>query len=142
VLQLEIMTGGQHENSGVFFRAEPGKKWQGYESQIYNRWRDGDRTKPKDYGTGGIYNRQPVRKVYSNDREWFTMTVVAHGRHIATWVNGNQAADWTDTRPPNRNPRRGYRAEPGVILFQGHDKTASLSFRNIRVVEYPKAAAK
>ena len=141
-LQLEIMTGKEHVNSGVFFRAIPGLKWMGYEAQIYNRWLDGDRGKPKDYGTGGIYRRQPARGVYASDREWFTMTVVAHGRHIATWVNGQQAADWTDPRDRHENPRRGYRPEAGVILFQGHDRDGDLSFRNIRVAAYPQTAGK
>jgi hypothetical protein len=31
---------------------------------------------PIDYGTGGIYNRQPARKVVSNDREWPVKHVV------------------------------------------------------------------
>jgi hypothetical protein len=141
-LQLDVKTGGPHQNSGVFFRSEPGVRWIGYEAQIRNEWRDNDRSKPVDYGTGAIYNRQPARKVYSNDLEWFTMTVIAHGPHLATWVNGCQAADWTDTRPRSRNPRRGYRPEAGVISLQGHDPTTDLSFRNIRIVEYPKAASK
>ena len=75
--------------------------------QIWNGWKDDDRTKPVDYGTGGIYNRQEARKVVSTDNEWFTMTVVAHGNHIATWVNGYQTADFTDTRPTKTNARDG-----------------------------------
>ncbi|MBN1342000.1 MAG: DUF1080 domain-containing protein [Phycisphaerae bacterium] len=136
-LQLDVLSSGRFLNSGVFFRSEPDVKWIGYEVQIRNQWTGDDRAKPVDYGTGGVYNRRPARKVYSNDREWFTMTIVAHGRHIATWVNGYQAADWTDERPPNSNPRRGYRAQAGVVSLQGHDPTTDLSFRNIRVAEYP-----
>jgi len=139
VLQLDIISNGDHLNSGVFFRAIPGKFWSGYESQIRNQWRDGDRTKPVDYGTGGIYNRQPARKVVSSDYKWFTKTIIAHGRHIAVWVDGCQVSDWTDPRPPNENARVGYRAKPGVISLQGHDPTTNLSFRNIRVMEYPPA---
>ncbi len=135
VLQLQIRVNGTHLNSGVFFRAIPGQFWAGYESQIRNQWRDQDRTRPVDYGTGGIYNRQPARIVLSSDQEWFTKTIVMHGRHIAVWVNGIQVSDWTDPRPPNPNPRRGYRALPGVISLQGHDPTTNLCFRNIRIVE-------
>ena len=51
---------------------------------------------------------------------------------MATWVNGIQVADFTDTRPANTNARQGYRAEPGVISLQGHDPTTDLSFRNLR----------
>jgi hypothetical protein len=64
------------------------------------------------------------------------MTVVAHGYHLATWVDGYQVADFTDTRPVDEtNARRGARKAPGIISIQGHDPTTDLSFRNIRVAE-------
>ena len=56
-----------------------------------------------DFGTGAIYRRVPARKQTSQDNEWFTMTVVARGRHFATWVNGVQQVDWTDNRPAEKN---------------------------------------
>jgi len=139
VLQLDIISNGTHLNSGVFYRAQPGQFWSGYEAQIRNQWMGEDRTKPVDFGTGGIYNRQPARMVVSSDREWFTMTVVAHGPHMATWVNGIQVADFTDTRPPAESARNGYRAAPGVISLQGHDPTTDLSFRKIKAAEMPAA---
>jgi hypothetical protein len=137
VLQLDIISNGQHLNSGVFFRAISGEFWSGYESQIRNQWEGDDRTRPVDFGTGGIYNRQPARRVVSTDGEWFTKTIVAHGRHLAVWVDGYQVSDWTDDRPPRENARQGYRAEPGVISLQGHDPTTDLSFRSVRIVEFP-----
>ena len=45
------------------------------------------------------------------------MTIVADGRHLATWVNGVQVADWTDNRPAEDNARKGYRAEKGAISW-------------------------
>ena len=75
----------------------------------------------------------------SSDLEWFGYTVIAHGNHIATWVNGYQAADFTDTRKVGKNARRQCRLEGGVISLQGHDPTTNLSFRHVRVAEYPKA---
>lgn len=138
VLQLDIISMGKHLNSGVFFRALPGEFWQGYEAQIRNQWEGDDRTKPVDYGTGGLYNRQPTRKVVPNDNEWFTMTVVAHGNHFATWVNGYQCTDFTDTRQPDRSGKTGRKDDKGCISLQGHDPTTDLSFRNIRVAELPK----
>lgn len=141
VLQLDVFSNGDHLNSGIFFRAEPGRFWSGYESQIRNQWQGDDRTKPVDFGTGGVYNHQPARKVVSSDREWFTKTIVAHGPHIAVWVNGYQVSDWTDTRPPSDNARRGYRAKAGAISIQGHDPTTDLSFRNIRIAELPATAS-
>jgi hypothetical protein len=139
VFQLDIISHGTHLNSGVFFRAQRGQFWSGYESQIRNQWQGDDRTKPVDFGTGGIYNRQPARRVVSTDREWFTKTIIAHGPHLATWVNGFQVADYTDTRPPHESARQGYRAKPGVLSLQGHDPTTDLSFRHLHIAELPSA---
>jgi hypothetical protein len=156
VLQLECISNGKHLNSGIFFRARPGEYQQGYEAQIRNQFTKEERDyvvedyDPKtnkllgkrkikspavDYGTGGIYRRMPARRGLAKDGEWFTMTVVAHGRHIATWVNGVQVVDWDDHRPPRDNARAGYRADKGAISIQGHDPTTNLSFRNFRIAE-------
>lgn len=156
VLQLDCRTNGDGLNSGVFFRCIPGQYQNGYEAQINNK----HAAKPKsytideydpenhklkdkkkidnwsaDYGTGAIYRRIPARLPAAKDREWFTMTIVAHGRHIATWVNGIQVVDWDDNRPLNDNPRNGCRLEKGPISLQGHDPTTDLNFRNIRLAD-------
>jgi hypothetical protein len=138
VLQIEVFSNGDHLNSGVFFRCLPGEFWSGYEAQIRNQWQGDDRSKAVDYGTGGIYNRQPARKVVSSDREWFTMTVAAHGPHLATWVNGYQATDFTDKRPADKSARKGTKVDKGPLSLQGHDPTTDLNFRNIRIIELPK----
>lgn len=137
VLQAEIKTHGKALNSGIFFRAIPGDYQNGYEAQIQNAFKDGDRTKPTDFGTGAIYRRVPARKVVSDDNEWFTMTVAAEGKRIATWVNGYMTVDWTDDRPADDNPRKGLRTAAGAISLQGHDPTTDISFRNLRVREIP-----
>jgi hypothetical protein len=137
VFQLEILSNGQHLNSGVFFRALPGEFWSGYESQIRNQWEGDDRTKPVDFGTGGIYNRQPARKVVSSDGEWFCKTIIAHGPHLAVWINGYQVSDFKDERPADNNARKGYKASAGVLSLQGHDPTTDLSFRSLRLAEMP-----
>jgi hypothetical protein len=137
VFQLEIISNGAHLNSGVFFRAIKGQFWSGYEAQTRNQWQGDDRTKAVDYGTGGIYNRQPARRVVSSDHEWFTMTIAAAGPHLATWVDGVQVTDFTDTRPAAESARQGYRAKAGVVTLQGHDPTTDLSFRNLRIGETP-----
>lgn len=164
VLQLECISNGKHLNSGVFFRCQPDKYQQGYEAQVRNQFtaeptqeytidiydpatnKLKDKQKIKftavDYGTGAIYRRVPARRQSSKDNEWFTLTVMARGRHFATWVNGIQQVDWTDNRPPADNGRNGCRLEKGPISFQGHDPTTDLSFRNIRIAELPKPPAK
>jgi hypothetical protein len=137
VLQLEVFSNGKHLNSGIFFRSIPGEFWNGYESQIQNGYKDDDRTKPIDAGTGAIYRRQNARKVVPNDFEWFSKTLVVSGPHIAVWVNGYQVTDWTDTRAADPNPRKGLRTAAGTLIIQGHDPTTNLSFRNLRAAEMP-----
>jgi hypothetical protein len=161
ILRLECISNGKYLNSGVFFRCLPNQYQQGYEAQIHNRFTDKPSKKYKieeydpkthkllgkkeveyaavDYGTGAIYNRIPARRGVARDGEWFTMTVAARGRHIATWVNGVQVVDWTDNRPANDNARKGYRAAAGAISIQGHDPTTDLGFRDIVIAELPRA---
>jgi hypothetical protein len=156
VLQLDCRTNGDNLNSGIFFRCIPGQYQNGYEAQIQNQIAKKTKTytvdeyDPKthelkakkkienwsqDYGTGAIYRRIPARRSVAKDREWFTMTVISHGRYIATWVNGIQVVDWEDNRPENENPRNGCRLKKGPISLQGHDPTTDLSFRNIRIAD-------
>lgn len=138
ILQLDCISNGKGLNSGIFFRALPGQYQQGYEAQIQNGFKDGDRTKPADFGTGAIYRRQPARRVIPNDGEWFTMTILAHGDQIMTWVNGYPVCDFKDQRPPHENARNGRKTGKGVISIQGHDPTTNLSFRNVRIAELGK----
>ncbi|MCE9530831.1 MAG: DUF1080 domain-containing protein, partial [Planctomycetes bacterium] len=135
LLQFECISNGKALNSGIFFRCIANEYQNGYEAQVQNGYKDDDRTKPADFGTGAIYRRVPARKVLSNDNEWFTMTVLANGNHIATWVNGYQTVDWTDDRSADDNPRKGSKTGPGHLSIQGHDPTTDLSFRNIRIEE-------
>lgn len=141
LLQLNIISNGEHLNSGVFFRGPKGVFWKGYEAQVRNQWMGDDRTKPVDFGTGGNYGNQPARKVVSSDGEWFQMTIVANGNHAATWVDGYQVSDFTDTRPVSgdSNGKEGYVPGPGTIHLQGHDPKTDLSFKNIVIHEYPDA---
>jgi hypothetical protein len=137
-LQLEVFVNGEGLNSGIFYRCIPGDVMMGYESQIHNGYQDDDRTKPADYGTGGIFRRQDARRVVADDFTWFHKTIHADDRHVAVWVNGYQVTDWTDRREPDENPRRGLRLAPGTIMIQGHDPTTDLSFRNLRIAEVPE----
>jgi len=137
-LQLECFVNGKKLNSGIFFRCIPGDTMNGYECQIQNGFKDDDRSKPEDCGTGGFFRRQDARKVVADDFKWFHMTLHADDKHMAAWVNGYQVSDWSDTRKPDPNPRRGLRLEAGTIQIQGHDPTTDLSFRNLQIAETPK----
>ncbi len=136
VLQFEAKTNGDALNSGVFFRLIPGSKEapsNGYEFQVQNGLKDGDRSKPADAGSGAIFRRTTARWVVANDREWFTATLIAHGPRFASWIDGVQVTDWEDDRAADANPRKGKKVEAGPISLQGHDPTTDLQFRNIRV---------
>lgn len=137
-LQLEVFSNGKHLNSGIFFRSIPGEKMNGYELQIQNGYKDGDRNQPLDCGTGGFYRRQNARRVLGNDFEWTPITLVVSGLHMAAWVNGVQVSDWTDERPADANPRKGSRRTAGTFIIQGHDPTTDLSFRKLSAVEMAK----
>lgn len=140
-LQLEAMVNAPSSNSGVFFRCIPGEMMNGYESQIHNGYKNGDRAQPADCGTGGIFRRQNARRIVANDKEWFHKTIHADGNHMAVWVNGYQVSDWTDTRKPAENPRKGLRLKAGTLILQGHDPTSDFLFRNLQVATLPPANA-
>ena len=139
ILQLEVFSNGDRLNSGVFFRGPVGVFWKGYEAQVRNEWEGDDRTRPVDFGTGGLYAIQPARKVVSSDGAWFTMTISCVDNHMAVWVDGYLVSDFTDTRPVNAagDAKAGYVPAAGTIHLQGHDPTTDLSFRNIHIQTYP-----
>lgn len=133
VLQVEVNCVAAGSNAGVFFRSRPGEYLNGYEAQIFNATVHGDPPRQVRYCTGAIDDRQRARRLVSRDGEQFTLTIVAEGPHVATWVNGVQVTDWTDDRKPHDNPRVGYRREAGTIQLQAHDRGTDVEFVNIRV---------
>lgn len=133
ILQIDVKTRKRHANGGVFFRAIPGDFMNGYEAQIYNRCRDGEPGQPEEYATGGIDDRQNARRLVSRDFHYYRMTIIAQGPHLATWINGYQVTDWTDTRKPDDNPRKGLRVKHGMIQLQAHDPHTEVEFKNIMV---------
>ncbi|MCP4642948.1 MAG: DUF1080 domain-containing protein [bacterium] len=140
LLQIDVISNGTHLNSGVFFRGPKGVFWKGYESQVRNQWQGDDRTKPVDFGTGGLYGIQDARKVVPSDGEWFTKTVVCVGTHMAVWINGYQVSDFEDTRAEaaDGNAKEGLVSKAGTIHLQGHDPTTNLSFTNILLQNFDK----
>ncbi len=138
VLQLDVRANSSqpnfHPNSGVFLRGTVGGYWTGYEIQIRNEFQDGDRAKPVDIGTGGLYFHQPARRVVASDNQFYTKTIIAQGRHLATWINGYPVADWEDPHPEGTSPRNKQALlKAGPIALQAHDPKTNLDFRNIRI---------
>jgi hypothetical protein len=137
LLQFQCKTNGDGLNSGIFFRCIDGQYQNGYECQIQNAMVNNDPTKPKDFGTGAIYRRTPARKIVAKDKEWFSVTLVAHGDQFATWVNGYPVMQWKDERPADDNPRKGLRKAAGHLSIQGHDPTTDILFRKLQIAEFP-----
>lgn len=135
IFSMQCRTNAAGLNSGVFFRSIPGEFTNGYESQIQNVGKEGNRSDPVDCGTGGIFRRANARRINANDQQWFSKTIIANGPHISVWVNGLQVTDWTDRRKPHPNPRKGLRKEKGTFILQGHDPTTDILFREIKARE-------
>jgi hypothetical protein len=132
-LLVEAKTAGPEQNSGIFFRCIPGEEMNGYECQINNDASQGNPLLPADCGTGGIFRRQDARIIAADNGEWFHLLLLADGPHMAAWVNGIQVSEFTDTREPDRNPRRGRRLEAGTIILQAHDPGTDVRFRRIDI---------
>jgi hypothetical protein len=137
ILQLTVRMRRPGTNGGLFFRNEPGLTMMGYEAQLHNPWYD-PAAGQHGYTTGGIDDRQQARTAVAVDDVPFRMTVIAQGPHLASWVNGYQTVDWTDTRNPDPNPRRGLRLEPGTLQLQAHDPETDLEFQGIWLQELPR----
>lgn len=135
IVQVEVRMRAKLVNGGLFFRSIPGQFMNGYEAQLFNGCYDSDPAQPARYSTGAIDDRQLARRLVSRDKDPFTMTVIAVGPHISTWVNGWQMTDWTDTREPHENPREGLRQEPGTIQLQAHDPETDIEFRRLSIAE-------
>lgn len=136
-IQATMLTQSENTNSGIFFRCIPGEDMNGYECQVHHGFL-GDRRRPADGGSGAIFRRQNARAVLSDEGKPVHVTIVADGARFATWVEGVQVVQWEDTRPPNANPRKGLRKEPGTIMLQGHDPGTKIEFLGMQISPIPE----
>jgi hypothetical protein len=63
------------------------------------------------------------------------LTLLASGKQMVTWVNGLLVTEFYDDRPPDDNPRKGSRIEPGPIALQGHDPTTDATFHQLKITQ-------
>jgi hypothetical protein len=142
VLQLAIRVNaakkGEHPKAGVLFRGDPGQLFSGYEVRVRNEYQHGDRSQVVDYGTGGIADVQPARRVMADDNEFFTETIVTTGRHVQVWVNGFPVTDFYDTRPESSAAHKFARTGAGTISLAAPTEQSNLDFRNIHIAALPK----
>jgi hypothetical protein len=145
VLQAQARTNAEAVNTGIFFRAEAGTekaKSNGYEAQVDFSRNEPEASAPgadapKNAGTGAIFRRVNARRVVGQDNQWATVTLIASGPRISTYVNGYAVVHWEDTRKPDSNPRKGQRLDAGHLSLQGHDPGTDASFRAITVGDLP-----
>jgi hypothetical protein len=133
VLMAEFKMPKPEMNSGIFFRCIKGSEMMGYECQLSNQATDGNPLVPADHGTGGFFKRQNARLVAGLVDGWSTVVLVADGPTMAAWVQGIQVSNFYDDRPPNENPRKGSKIEPGTLMIQGHDPKTDAYFRQLLV---------
>ena len=131
-VQVRVKTLASNVNSGLFVRCVPGEAMNGYECQVHHGYNN-DRRLPDDSGMGAIFRRMPARAALSDENEPAHVTLVADGPHFATWVEGIQVVDWTDTREPDANPRKGLRLEAGTLQLQAHDPECKVQFESLGI---------
>jgi len=140
LLQAEVSFNGQGFDSGIILRAPTGTAEapaNGYEVQLNNETKVEDRSQPLDHGTGGLYGLVPARKQVAQNFFWFVPTIVAHGNHIAVWVDGYQVTDFTDTRPPSDNAKEGSRTGAGHLSLQAAGDQPDVYFKTISIARLP-----
>ncbi len=133
ILQATYQLAKPEVNSGIFFRCVRDSMLDGYECQLNHAITHNDPLQPADGGAGGIFRRAPARVVIGDGSKPTYVTLIAHGPHLMTWVNGVQVVDFVDTRAAAENPRKGLRTAPGPVSLQGHDPTTDATFKAIRI---------
>ncbi len=122
-------------NSGIFFRCIRDNMLDGYECQVNHAVEEGDPMRPADAGAGAIFRRQAARVVVGDGTSKTFMSILVSGPQIVTWVNGLPICDFTDTREPDENPRRGLRTDAGPISLQSHDPKSDVTFHSLEVTD-------
>lgn len=140
VLQLAIRTNASskgHPEGGVFFRGDAGQLATGYDVPVMNDYKNGNRSQALPGSTGSIKGLQQARKVVSDDKQFFTETIAAYGRHIQVWIDGYPVSDFQDVRAEGTA-----RTNAGTVSLQSPDEKANLDFRGIRLAQMPKTLGK
>ncbi len=120
-VEAKVDDGG---NGGVLFRCQKNAPivWQaGYEAQINSTQSDSQKT-------GSLYNLAKVTDRLVPPDTWFTLEVIAEGKHLRILVDGKQAVDYTDPGP---------KWSRGAIALQEFAKQTY--FRKIEIKPLPEA---
>lgn len=129
-------------NSGIYFHTKfQDKGWpeSGYECQILNSNLPGE---PGAYVerkmTGSIYGIRNNWKSPVADNEWFQYKIIVQGKTIRSLINGELIAEYTEQDSPLISSKRpGRILSSGTFALQGHDPSAEVRFRNIKLKILP-----
>lgn len=101
-------------NSGMYFRAVFGPGFpKGYEAQVEN-------SSPDPQKTGSLYNIQKVLEQKIPDDTWWNQHIIANGKHIQIFVNGEKVVDTEDGTYTK-----------GYLALQQHNKGSVVEYKNL-----------
>lgn len=123
-------------NSGVYFHTEyqqTGYPDKGYEVQINNTY-VGHGNYREYKKTGSLYGVRNLYKSIARDNAWTNVHIVAKGRRVLVWIDGQLLVDYTEPDPPIRDQRNAGRVlSQGTFALQCHDPAGKVFFRNVMV---------
>ena len=132
ILQVDVRAlrgaTGVEPQGAIFFRGIRNGWHTGYSVLLRNEL-------PPDEGlsktTGALAGLAPAKRLAGASGTWQTVTVMAVGRDIATWVNGDLVSAYHDARPASPNNPAGtarlLRGTTGILI---DGATSSYSLRN------------
>lgn len=136
-------------NSGVIVHSTDTKNWipKAIEIQIADPFADKWAKAAPTWHGGGIFGHlAPSKQMFRKPGEWNRMTILAKGRMVKVWVNGEVTAEmdmdkWTDAKKnPDGSDIPSWLPVPvakipskGKIGFQGKHGDATVWFRNVRI---------
>lgn len=128
-LKVDVKT-EPHSNGGIYFHSryqESGWPKYGFEAQVNNTY-DKDPRK-----SGSLYQVQDVAAQKVQDDEWYTETVIVHGKRVIIKLNDETVVDYTE--PEGQQPGKDFTRVVGAGTFalQAHDPESTVRYKNIRV---------
>jgi Domain of Unknown Function (DUF1080)/FHA domain len=142
VLQLDVRADARSRkdrpSGGIYIRADKAVEHTGYKVEIQNEPPQSGGANVVRAGTGGLASIRPARGAAGQNNQFFKLTVVADGHHLATWVNGYQTMDFEDTRMEGPDALIQARSTPGPLRLAADNASSSLDFKGIEIAPLPE----
>lgn len=152
LLDLEFKT-APGTNSGVIIHCSDPENWipNSLEVQIADPFAEKWAKAAPTWHGGGIFGRlAPAKQVTKRPGEWNRMLILAKGRHIKVWLNGELTANmdmdkWTEVgKNPDGSDIPSWLSKPAATLaskgrigLQGKHGDSTIWFRNVRLSPAP-----